>query len=816
LEFVGVTEPALAYWGKESFVTKNEFLQWYNLTTNSFPENGRDQYADRLMSAFPPEQYDWISGANEINKLSVIYGSTAVKGIPIFRDVTTTKVDGDTLWVVYALGEGECSALTDTEFDGLSVSSGTYSGNVTVTFYPGSDSQTVGDYSSGLETASGDWTTEHRCKGIACAVVKYIYDPELWSGEPDPLFIIDGMKCAGFDLGDPSIFSASPARVLNDYLLNTTYGKGLQRSELDQFANGHSYAGTAVTENDGGSGTISRFAFNGVLDTRQSIKKNVESILFTMIGSLPWIGGKYKLVIKRNDDTADYTFDKDNITGAFKVEEAGIKNYLNQIFYKFTDPLIDYGESMVVYPDPLIAGQADINRALLADDGGRRLKKTITNKYENSRFRSVNRCNTIIKQSRDTLVISLKCNNPDSLQNETGDIVYVTRETQGWVNLPCRISEMIVHGDGDCSFTLSYYDSTNYDWDVPADYTPPSATTLTDPLSVPAPTGITLTDHQETTDDLTSVDAIKVTWTATNEKYNVDKYEVEFSVGSRPYTRFAEIKANDTLEAYLKNVEYGESYIIRVRAVNYLGVPSSWNTTSRTYLNLTARGFDIALYGTDSWKNEGGFYWNPLLDSNDSLYASYTSGSTLTFTNDGAMTLTQNSLYPCYAGKKAVGSIGGRFDYFDTEIYVKFILSISDITAMADAGPEHGTQMIIGNMTDGFGFTFNNVSSTTFAIYGVHAQGGTITQWIIAGATAVDTEFEFEMHFIPDVSLTLVGAGTTVTKLKAAMSGGVILKDTDSTTNLCMAMVLEEATTSSPSPPPSVTLSEYVVMKLPS
>ena len=84
-----------------------------------------------------------------------------------------------------------------------------------------------------------------------------------------------------------------------DYLRNERYGKGIATSSLDlqSFYDASQVCVTQVTPFSGGS-DINIFDTNAVIDTSRKVIDNVRDIVKGMRGYLPYVQGKYKLVIE--------------------------------------------------------------------------------------------------------------------------------------------------------------------------------------------------------------------------------------------------------------------------------------------------------------------------------------------------------------------------------------------------------------------------------------------------------------------------------------------------------------------------------------
>jgi hypothetical protein len=569
MEYLTITDFFAPYWGGEYLDPERIVAPgaYYGTGTFIIGAGAWAAYVDQLRKKTP----------NTI-QLPVVYGQSAISGKPVFRTVTNGTRD---MWVVYALAEGECDSLVDILFDSVSYTNAKYVGYISVTFHGGTTTQTV---DTALDAASLLWTSAHRLRGICYVVIKYVYNTAVWSGEPAPLFILKGKK-----LYDPrtagTAWGTNPALVLYDYLTSTVYGKGLSSAELDAFNAGADYAETIKVDHDGGLGgtpvNINLFDFNGIIETAGSVKSNAEKILFTMRAHLPWVSGKYTLVIERDDDTSNYSFDDTNITGAFEYGEAGIKDLANVVHYSFVDAAIGYIDAEVI---------AD-SASYLSADGNRELRADESNNYESNRYRAQNRAATILKKSRQQISVKLQAANADALQVQTGEVVDITRTTTGWSGKLFRVVNATLLLEGGINFELDEYEASVYDWAVSAETDPPANTQLLDPLDVTAPTSLVLesgTNALILNGDGTIVSRIKATFTA-----SADAFVLGYNVYIKKPTDatklfYARIQDPATTEIYISPVEDGISYTVYIKAFNSLGVESAALSDSTTVIGKTA------------------------------------------------------------------------------------------------------------------------------------------------------------------------------------------------------------------------------------
>lgn len=628
LEYANITDYFLGYFGNPSpfsvYVTDQMFAADYVPPPNpygAYSFNGaiysnaefQNQLAD---STDLPSTY----------RLPIVYGEAPVSGVPVFRTVTDALADS--MWVVYALAEGECDSLIDILFDGISYTDARFANHVYPYFHGGHADQTADAL---LASQSALWTTAHRLRGICYVAIKYYFDPDVFTAgqEPSPVFHLKGKR-----LYDPrtatTVYSKNNALVLYDYLTSYRYGKGITDGEIAEIIAGANYCDLLVTDNTGGSAQqIKLFEFHGILSTTVSVKKNVEAILFSMRAHLPWISGKYTLVIEREDDASIFSIDENFITDNFSVKEAGVSSLANVMFYSVLDEDEGYAQLDVV---------AESATYLAAD--GRELKKTIKNKFEVNRYRAQNRVNTELKRTRQTVVVEMTCGNSEAIKLETGNIVDITRATQGWTGKEFRVIGMKLLNDGTAFLNLHEYEPSVYDWDIGVEITPPANTTVPSPFYILPPTDIVTTSGTATLfvkDDGTIVSRIKIEWTRTASFY-IDGYNIYLRSPTDTGDVFNHyVKGSDAVETYIDNVEDGVYYTVGVSAVSGIGAESAAAYGYETVVGKTEAPSDVTGFTSEISNDRILLSWAEIADLDKDQYeiregASWDSSELLTRT----------------------------------------------------------------------------------------------------------------------------------------------------------------------------------------
>ncbi len=510
------------------------------------------------------------------NFIPVIYGTRRIAGTRVFV-ATGDDPFGDIngiLYLVYVLCEGEVDDITDILVDDLPVTDPrfSYTNSIRINKFYGTNVQTAdNDFIAGLP---GTWTSDHTLKGLAYITVRLKWNSNAFSSIPNITALVRGKK-----VYDPRTtltgYSTNPALCIRDYLTNTRYGKGLVAADLDDqsFEDAADFYDNTVTFWT--SGTVGKlFEFNAVIDTEQSILDNIKDMLFCCRGFLPYTNGVYQLIPDKSASSV-FAFSTDNIIGGISVRGESKDDKYNKVILTFTDPNNSWQENTAIFPD------ADDTSYLTADNNvelvGDFDLPCITNYYAARDLARV-----FLLRSRNALRCGFNANS-DALNLTVGDVVTVTHPTPGWSAKPFQVEEISINYDGTCRVALLEYDSSIYTYDPASEQLVYPDTDLPNPYFVVAPTLFVVTEITYLANDGTVVPEISVAWTESADAY-VEYYEFQFKI--------------DTDSEWLSFVTYepiyvttfatvGETYDIRARAVNSLGVQSAWLTGTYTVVGDT-------------------------------------------------------------------------------------------------------------------------------------------------------------------------------------------------------------------------------------
>ena len=510
-----------------------------------------------------------ITKRGSLEHIPVIYGQRRTGGIINFKGVEGTS--NEYLWIEFILSEGECDSLVDMYIDGESYTESKYSGLVTVTFYPGTDSQTA---DSGLVAAFEDYTSNDRGRGLCKAVVKLRFNETHLTREPKIEFEIKGKKI--LDTRDSSTaFSSNPALVLYDYLVNDRYGAGykIDSSQLvaADFNAAANYCETQITEHLSTSDTTDYYQINGLIDTEKSVRENVIEILNAFHAHLVPEGDLYRLMIEK-DESAEVTLDHDNIV------EDSVTYAFNDVKDRFNEIILDYPNKEKKYLDDQII----INDAtLLAQDNSIKAQKRIKNYLDTNSYRMTHFAKIVMKKSRQGIAVGLTANE-SAFEILPGTIVNLSLEEPGWLNKKFRVLRVKELSGGNVGLNLLEHEPTVYDRSVPVFAPTPPDTYLPDPFTV-AQLGIPSAASGEAHVVLSSsgdfVARVLVTWTPIDNVY-ITHYEIRWRInGDTEWLAATPAIGKDANRQYIIGPDDGDVLDIQVRAINARGVAGEWSPT---------------------------------------------------------------------------------------------------------------------------------------------------------------------------------------------------------------------------------------------
>jgi predicted phage tail protein len=184
---------------------------------------------------------------------------------------------------------------------------------------------------------------------------------------------------------------------------------------------------------------------------------------------------------------------------------------------------------------------------------------------------------------------------------------------------------LAINSDSTVTLGLEEHQDEFYDYENKLEAPAIPDTVLPNPFSVAPPSAVTLSDDLIEYNDGTCITRLKVDITASPDAF-VDQYEVEVKQtldkkGNAVSDDFRVIGRGIALSYDLLNAIDGATYQVRARAINTLGVRSTFVTANRLVIGATATpsnvsSFAISLVGS----NQMELSWTPVSDLDIEFY----------------------------------------------------------------------------------------------------------------------------------------------------------------------------------------------------
>jgi hypothetical protein len=268
-----------------------------------------------------------------------------------------------------------------------------------------------------------------------------------------------------------------------DYLINTRYGAAIPSAQIDtailNVLTAYSNESFTFTPYTGGSATISRFKFDGVVDTNRTIMQNMQDMASCCDCIIKYndIAGKWGVITQSPTYTVAMNINDSNIISGLTINPTDIASSYNIAEIKFPDS---------TNQDAFATAIIDLNivdPALLYPNEPIN-KQSISLPLVNNNVRSQYLATRFLKAAREDLQVQCQINFV-GLQLEAGDVVTLTNANYGWVDKLFRVFQVTQIMNDDASITvalnLSEFNPAVYDDTSITQFTPAPNTGIGSP-----------------------------------------------------------------------------------------------------------------------------------------------------------------------------------------------------------------------------------------------------------------------------------------------------------------------------------------------
>lgn len=445
------------------------------------------------------------------NKLPVVYGQAWVGGI--VTDVTITN-NNQTIYYVISLCE-----VTNTENGGspdnitfgdvywggkkcifdttdttkvtqlLDTSSGiaedSINGKLNIYLYKNGSNAPANSTTTAISLLSDanlvyKWNSLKLMSNCAFAVVKLQYNAEAG---------ITGLQQTKFQVTNSR---SAPGDCFLDYMLSRRYGAALTLAQIDTASltalNVYSAGTFLYNQYDGNPTSMTRFRFDGLVDTNQTVLTNLQQMSSSCDSLIRYneVTGQWGIVVQSPTYTVAMSINDSNMVSAIQISPTDIASSPNIVETKFADKANQDSFNSSIYSlsviDPaLLYPNEPVNKISLS--------LPLCNFDVRAQYIALR----LLKAGREDLQVSVDVNFT-GIQLEAGDIVSLTNANYGWTNKLFRVNQIseTFTDDGQviAKLRLAEFNPTVYDDQAITEFTPSPNTGISSPLTfgiIPAP-----------------------------------------------------------------------------------------------------------------------------------------------------------------------------------------------------------------------------------------------------------------------------------------------------------------------------------------
>ena len=498
----------------------------------------------------------------------MIYGRTRVGGSIVFIDTTDGDEDNEYIHMVIAFAGHEVDAFEEIYANQERIWN---NGIRTVSWQPYLDvnvhlgNQTAAD--AELVSRSSKWTTDHKLLDTAYVYIRLKYDAEFFAnGLPNISATIRGKKVLN-PVTSVTEWTQNPALCVYDYLRDTKYGLAESASDINLAA-----LATAISLCDqnvdlAAGGSQARYTLDGLIDSANSKKENIEAMLSSMAGKLVYSSGEY-FISGGAYVAPSVTIDESVMVGGIEVQtkqsRRGLYNGVKGVFRSEED---DY--NVADYPAQ--------SSSTFSTADGEPIYLDMALPFTTNNIRAQRIAKLALLQSRQQTTITVPCN-LTALKFRAGDTVMITNAKMGWSQKVFQVIgyDLSLSSSGEIVVNVQAIETAAgiYDWTSSdeEDYLTGGELDLYDGKTAQPPVGpLGLSASSTVNADGTVTPTINVSWTAASDSFT-DYYLVQWYNSTTGST--AVNSSTKTTAFTIGPVEPASNYVVTVYAYNGLGVKS--------------------------------------------------------------------------------------------------------------------------------------------------------------------------------------------------------------------------------------------------
>lgn len=527
--------------------------------------------------------------SNEL-PVPVLYGQLKLAGNVIWQ-----TDPGSTVSRIVGLCEGQIQSITDVRANDVVING---------TNTPGSDYSTyLGTQTQGADSRlPATLRPDMEMHNLAYISLTLTASDGLKGGNPTITSVVQGLLVETWQNGawnTTKVYSQNPVACIRDFLINTRYGLGIPKANLNDASFGETsdYCDELV---DGPTGKEARYTLNYIIDGQRPAQDIINDMLATFSGFIVYAGNLVKLRVEKPETITQYfgdgsttkanaSFDPGNIVrDSFSWNMASLDDRPNRIRVQWVDPSQNYVKVYTQIEDRI--DQDDRNTVITKDIA----LLGITRQSQASRMAKL--MMAVTKYSHFQINFAARL---ESVHCEVGDVVALTHQSAKFTRRLFRIIQMQEAENETIMFSCREYNASLFDDHQAAaivTYTQPSGPNLYAALS--DVTGLTLIEDNFKQKDGVFATNILASWTAVpgDQLLRLGTQKVQISQdGGTTYRDVVIIGPDKTsYRIVLGNVQTGTTFTVRIKTISDRGAESAGISGDITISGKVTAPSDVA------------------------------------------------------------------------------------------------------------------------------------------------------------------------------------------------------------------------------
>ena len=461
---------------------------------------------------------------------------------------------------------------------------------------------------------------------------------------------------------------------------------GLKFKLASSYAN--AIAGTLIDITDTGSGTHTitasgqpRYTTDGSFKLDARPIEIMDDLIIGMAGAVVYSKGQYS-VFAGTSTSSSATIVNDDIIDSIKVRPHIARSDLfNHVRGTYVDP----------YNKWQVSDFPIIKNSTYASADGEDLYRDVELPYTTNPVRAQRLAKILLEKSRQGITVELTCNY-SAMDIAVWDVISLTNSQLGFSSKEFRVLSWAFAPTGGVSMVLQEEASTSYDWSTGDETTidPAPDTTLANPLLVDAPS-IAVTDTLELFNAGTVIVRLGITLTAPTTAFT-ENFQVEYRKSGD--SAYKVIGVGSELNWEVLGVISGQTYEVRAKTINSIGVESAYASTSHVVVGEIAPPSNVTNFAINVIGDQALLTWTGIDDLDLEYYIIRFSTATSGADWNNSVDLVTQVARPA------------------TSVTVPAMVGSYCIKARDKSGNESGTEAIVVSTISGV-TGFNSVATVT-------------------------------------------------------------------------------------------------------